>query len=195
MKSFFAFPSFALALLLPFSSAAPGLNEHPNIGPFTLRAITVRGATPVINGQLQIVGDAVVVGSTQYATDFTAYIHPSPKGKMRVKGHKDERFFLDPVSGHPTPGYHDLKFDHPVSAHCNFNGFFATGAGCGSHCGGPQVVYDQAPNDDEYKGNWFAYPRDNTIGENGYSIHWVAGDGVPKGHSLVYLMRESVPQE
>ncbi|OAX79494.1 hypothetical protein ACJ72_06182 [Emergomyces africanus] len=195
MKSFLTFSSFVLALLSPLSSAAPVLNEHPEIGPFTLRAITPRGATPVINGKLQIVRDVVVVGSTKYATDFTAYIHPSPKGKMRIKGNKDKFFFLDPVSGRPTPGYHDLKFDHSVAAPYSFNGFFATGAGCGAHCGGPQVVYDQTPHDDEYKGNWFAYPRDNSVGENGYSIHWVAGDEVPKGHSLVYLMRDSVPQE
>lgn len=86
MKSFLVFTSFALALLSPFSSALPVLDNHPGIPPFTLRAITPRGATPVINGKLQIVGDAVVVGSAQYATDFTAVRTPPP-------------FYIPPLSG------------------------------------------------------------------------------------------------
>ncbi|PGH08109.1 hypothetical protein AJ79_06109 [Helicocarpus griseus UAMH5409] len=195
MKSILAYASFALALLSPLASAAPVENGGPQIAPFTLRAITPRGSPTVINNKLQLLGNRIVLGPVQGGTEFVAYIEPSPKGKLIKQGSNQEIFFLDPVNNPPVPGYHTFKSTHSLSSLSStsqYQGFFATGAGCGSHCGGPQLVYDQTPDDDQYKGNWYVSPRPNN--ERGYSLHWVSDGEAPEGHILVYLLRESVPQ-
>ncbi|EEH34106.2 hypothetical protein PAAG_05155 [Paracoccidioides lutzii Pb01] len=178
MRFVFEYVGFALTILSSFSSAGTTEDRHPKISSFMLSAIIPRGTTPKINSKLQIVDDTVVVGSTD-AEDFTAYILPNPKGRMKARESRQKFFFLEPVTGHPTPGYHNLKFHRELQASFKLDGFFATGAGCGIHCGGPQVVYDQTPKDDSYSGNWFAYPHEGNGG--GYSIHWVAGNEAPEG--------------
>ncbi|ODH22779.1 hypothetical protein ACO22_05468 [Paracoccidioides brasiliensis] len=193
MRFVFEYVGFALTILSSFSSAATTEDRHPKISPFILSAITPRGTTPRINSKLLVVDDAVVVGSTD-AEDFTA-ASPSSASRTRIMRARESRqkfFFLEPVTDHPTPGYHNLKFHRELQANFKLDGFFATGAGCGIHCGGPQVVYDQTPKDDSYSGNWFAYPHEGNGG--GYSIHWVAGNETPEGHTLVYLLRDAVPQ-
>ncbi|PGH03479.1 hypothetical protein GX51_04054 [Blastomyces parvus] len=194
MKSFIAFASFALALalFLPLSSAVPDQNLNLDLFPFNLWAISPRSLTPEIHGTLQIAGDAVVVGPAKDGRDFIAYIQPLPKGEMRIQGDDDGRFFLDPVSNHPLAGYQTLKFGRSASAQrSNSRSFSATSAGCGPHCGGPQVTPDITTG---AQGNWFAYPLDGASGKNGYSIHWVPGDSFPEGHSLIYLMRDPPPR-
>ncbi|KLJ08371.1 hypothetical protein EMPG_16194 [Blastomyces silverae] len=189
MKSFIAFPSFALALFPPFSSAVPDQNSNLDLFPFNLWAISPRGFTPEVHGTLQIAGDAVVVGPAEDGKDFIA---PLPKGEMRIKGDDDGRFFLDPVSNQPISGYQTLKFGRSSTAQSSVSrNFSATSAGCGPHCGGPQVTPDIGTG---VQGNWLACPLDGANGKSGYSIHWVPGDSFPEGHSLIYLMRDPPPQ-
>ncbi|EGE81122.1 hypothetical protein BDDG_04063 [Blastomyces dermatitidis ATCC 18188] len=194
MKPFFAFPSFVLALFPSFSSAGPDQNSNLDLFPFNLWAISPRGFTPEVRGTLQIAGDAVVVGPAKDGKDFIAYIQPLPNGEMRIKGDNDERFFLDPVSNHPISGYQTLKFGRSSTAQSSVSrDFSATNAGCGPHCGGPQVTPGISTG---VQGNWFACPLDDgTNGKSGYSIHWVPGDSFPEGHSLIYLMRDTPPPQ
>ncbi|KAG5298745.1 hypothetical protein I7I50_06069 [Histoplasma capsulatum G186AR] len=195
MKAFISLTSFALAFFPPFSSAVlPNQSSNLDFSPFGLFAISPRGFIPKIQGKLQIVSDAVVIGPAQGARDFTAYIYPLPKGEMKISGGEDGRFFLDPGSHHPTPGYHTLKFGHTSSAQSSSHGFFITNTGCGPHCGGPQLVHDAADNGDGTPGNWLAYPLDGANGKSGYSIHWAPGGPFPEGHKLIYLMCEPAPQ-
>lgn len=92
------------------------------------------------------------------------------------------RFTANPPTGHGGPL---IKYKH----------FFATTAGCGGMCGGPQLVYDETPEDDAFSGMWLVAPRegegdDGT--EEGYLLRWYEeGEGpVPEGYTRVYLMRE-----
>ncbi|KAK2790664.1 hypothetical protein FQN52_005420 [Onygenales sp. PD_12] len=199
MKSFIAYTSIALALISSLASAAPGSTGDPNVPPFTIRAITPPvgpGGPPPLSGQLRYVtggtSGAVVVDATEGVEDFVAEMVTSPKGAMKIQ--KDEEptinFWLEPL----VDGISELKVG-PAGQEgegSRVDSFFATSDGCGAHCGGPMVVYDDTPDDDKFEGTWLAYSRD---GGDGLAIRWVPGGEVPKGHTKIYLMRDSVPEE
>ena len=134
---------------------------------------------------------AVVIGANanDKSAPFISYIDPNPKGQLH-EADKTGIGYLTPSKDSDASDLYDFMFGGvPRMANIKYTNFFATGAGCGSHCGGPMLVYDETPDDDQFGGNWLAAPRE----EGGYTIRWFNGevDKIPEGHVIVYLMRDS----
>ncbi|PGH14643.1 hypothetical protein AJ80_05823 [Polytolypa hystricis UAMH7299] len=173
--------------LSAYSFASPIAEAGPAPTNFKVRAITGPGTTSQISGYLEVIGGDVVVGVNPDAEGEVGTIDPYPKGHLKSSTNPGIGYLFPPSS---EGGVYDFRFGGvPKIAGVLYTDFFATSAGCGSHCGGPQLVYDETPEDDQFTGTWLAKPRD----EGGYFVKWVKDNGnVPAGYTVVFLMRETV---
>ena len=118
-------------------------------------------------------------------------LHPSPKGMMSSPT-GPERGYLLPIN---NTSVHEFQFT-PTPPRSSagptpkYKNFFSTGAGCGAMCGGPQLVYDETPEDDAFSGQWLLEERGVENG-GGYFVRWYNGpEAFPEGYRTCYLMRE-----
>ncbi|KAF8461605.1 hypothetical protein BDZ91DRAFT_797878 [Kalaharituber pfeilii] len=172
-----------VAFLLFLSTA---IAQGGTIFPFRLRAwndYRFPPPGPIFNHYVELdltTGD-VIVNATQGWQGFNSYLDPMPEGFLRKQDDNawGYLFPLYPVShscgSHPPKrfiGHFALRYGPgiPKIANVLYTNFTATGRGCGAHCGGPALDYDEGEGTRGY-GTWYVFPRDD--GKDGvWLLRW-----------------------
>ncbi|KAF8461603.1 hypothetical protein BDZ91DRAFT_736602 [Kalaharituber pfeilii] len=168
--AFFLFLSTTTADIYPFRLRAWNAYRFPPPGPIFNHYVELDTST----------GD-VIVNATKGWPGFDSYLDPAPEGFLHKLDNNDWGYLFplysvnDSGDGDPPErfvGHFAFRYGPGVPEITNvlYTNFTTIGRGCGAHCGGATLDYDEGEGTRGY-GTWYVFPRDD--GQDGvWFLRW-----------------------